>query len=114
MSEETEAVLVQLRKGVLEYCVLACLRGGPAYGLELAQRLAPHRALFANAGTLYPLLSRLKKQDRVETYWEESSSGPPRQYYRLSPSGTRALEAFELVWGRFNQDVETVLGGESV
>lgn len=110
MTDETEAVLVQLRKGVLEYCVLSCLRGGPAYGLELAQRLAPHRALFGAAGTLYPLLSRLKKKGRVETYWEESTSGPPRQYYRLSPAGIRSLEAFERVWGRFGQDVQTVLG----
>jgi PadR family transcriptional regulator PadR len=109
MTDNPESLLIQLRKGVLEYCVLAQLRAGPAYGLELAQRLARHRALFASAGTLYPLLSRLKRQGRVETYWEESSSGPPRQYYKLSKTGHLALETFRSAWGPFSKDVQTVL-----
>ncbi|WP_345066512.1 PadR family transcriptional regulator [Leifsonia kafniensis] len=109
MTDNPESLLIQLRKGVLEYCVLAQLCAGPAYGLELAQRLARHRALFASAGTLYPLLSRLKRQGRVETYWEESSSGPPRQYYKLSKAGHLALEAFRSAWGPFSKDVQTVL-----
>lgn len=109
MTHDPESLLIQLRKGVLEYCVLAQLRAGPTYGLELAQQLARHQSLFASAGTLYPLLSRLKRQGRVETYWEESSSGPPRQYYKLSQDGHLALETFRSAWGPFSNDVQTVL-----
>lgn len=109
MPTETDGVLTQLRRGVLEYCVLAMLRSGPAYGLEVANRLGRHRVLFTSEGTLYPLLSRLRRQGWVETTWRESTSGPPRRYYELTESGTRALETFLEAWGPFRDDVETVL-----
>ncbi len=109
MTGVSESVLTQLRKGVLEYCVLACLRSGPAYGLELASRLGRHQVLFASEGTLYPLLSRLRKQGLVETTWQESTSGPPRRYYELTVEGTAALAAFAATWGPFREDVDTVL-----
>jgi len=109
MSSSTESVLTQLRKGVLEYCVLASLRAGPAYGLELAGRLAQHPTLLASEGTLYPLLARLRKQGWVTTSWQESTSGPPRRYYELSPDGTSALETFLATWGPFSHDVTFLL-----
>lgn len=109
MSAEAEAVLTQVRKGVLEYCVLALLRSGPAYGLELATRLGSRQVLLGNEGTLYPLLSRLRRQELVETTWQESESGPPRRYYQLTPAGHGALQTFTDVWGPFVQDIESVL-----
>ena len=91
---ETKSVLTQLRKGVLEYCVLALLQHGPSYGVDLAKRLGQHTALFASEGTLYPLLSRLRRQGWVESSWQESTSGPPRRYYQLTDDGRAALATF--------------------
>lgn len=108
METSEDAVLTQLRKGVLEYCVLACLRGGPAYGLELASLLTRSH-LLTSEGTLYPLLSRLRKQGLVESTWQESSSGPPRRYYQLTDQGIRALATFTATWRPFAQNVATIL-----
>jgi PadR family transcriptional regulator PadR len=105
---EQEGVLTQLRKGVLEYCVLACLRGGPAYGLELASRLTA-AGLLSSEGTLYPLLSRLRTRGWVESTWQESTSGPPRRYYQATPQGAAALASFTSTWGPFAQAVTHVL-----
>jgi PadR family transcriptional regulator PadR len=102
------AVLTQLRKGVLEYCVLACLRGEPAYGLELAARLTRSRVL-ASEGTLYPLLSRLRRLGWVETSWRESTSGPPRRYYQLTDEGVSALDTFIATWRPFSDGVNAIL-----
>jgi PadR family transcriptional regulator, regulatory protein PadR len=108
-----ELLLVQLRKGVLDYCVLASLRGRPAYGLELAERLGRDGILFVSEGTLYPLLSRLRKQGWVETAWRDSPLGPPRRYYELTPIGAAALAVFETTWATFTDDVRAVLGPPS-
>lgn len=108
MEPTSEAVLTQLRKGVLEYCVLARLRAQPSYGLELATRL--HTSdLLASEGTVYPLLSRLRRQGLVETTWQESTSGPPRRYYQLTEAGTASLEAFVATWHPFSTAVNTIL-----
>jgi len=109
MAAESDALLTQLRKGVLEYCVLACLRKDRAYGLELATRLSRYQVLFASEGTLYPLLSRMRRQGWVETTWQESTSGPPRRYYELTDQGRTALDLFSRAWEPFRQDVDTVL-----
>lgn len=111
MASAADPVLTQLRKGVLEYCVLAQLRTGPAYGLELATELGRHEVLFTSEGTLYPLLSRLRRQGLVQTTWQESTSGPPRRYYELTDAGRSALSAFTAAWTPFRDDVDTVLGG---
>lgn len=105
-------MLTQLRKGVLEYCVLAMLRHEPSYGVDLAKRLGRHQALFASEGTLYPLLSRLRRQGWVESSWHESKSGPPRRYYQLTDDGRAALAAFAEAWELFSEDVRTVLTEE--
>jgi PadR family transcriptional regulator, regulatory protein PadR len=108
MDSSGDAVLTQLRKGVLEYCVLACLRQRPAYGLELATQLTKGR-LLTSEGTLYPLLSRLRKQGLVESTWQESTSGPPRRYYQLTDQGITALAAFAQTWRPFADDVSAIL-----
>ena len=109
---EAKSVLTQLRKGVLEYCVLALLQHGPSYGIDLAKRLGQHTALFASEGTLYPLLSRLRRQGWVESSWQESTSGPPRRYYQLTDDGRAALSTFATAWELFSQDVRDVLDEE--
>lgn len=111
MASTPESVLTQLRKGVLEYCVLARLRGGPRYGLELASSLTK-TGLLASEGTLYPLLSRLRRQGLVETTWQESPAGPPRRYYQLTDDGTAALGAFVTTWRPFTTEVDRILEGE--
>ena len=93
---------VQLRRGWLELCVLNALRGGERYGYELVHALAALPGLDVTEGTLYPLLSRLRLTGLVATRLEESSAGPARKYYALTPQGRRELE-------RMNQHVESMV-----
>lgn len=99
----------QMRRGVLEFCVLALLRDGERYGVELLRELGAVDALVTSEGTIYPLLSRLRKDRLVETVWRESPTGPPRRYYRLTPSGEKALAEFNTEWRRFRDGVEYFL-----
>ena len=82
-----EPGLSQLRRGVLEYCVLALLRDGERYAFELVRDLSDTEGLVTSEGTLYPLLGRLRREELVQTTWRESSSGPPRRYYSLTRQG---------------------------
>lgn len=109
MTPTPESVLTQLRKGTVDYCVLACLRTGPAYGLEIADRLGEGKVLFASGGTLYPLLSRLRQQGWVTTSLEPSPVGPPRRYYHLTDEGENALQVFTRTWTLFAEDVTTMI-----
>ena len=65
--------------------------------------------LVTSEGTLYPLLSRLRREGLVQTTWRESASGPPRRYYSLTPAGVGALDAFLIEWARFRESVDAVL-----
>ncbi|UOE43366.1 PadR family transcriptional regulator [Agromyces larvae] len=103
-----ERVQTNLRKGVLEWCALAVIRGGDVYGRDLARRLA-ELGLLAGEGSLYPLLARLREQGWVETRWAESASGPPRRYYRLTAAGADAVVAFEQTWRDVSGSVEAAL-----
>ncbi|MER8236598.1 PadR family transcriptional regulator [Streptomyces sp. NPDC094049] len=99
----------QLRKGVLEYCVLALMRERPRYGVELLHALEESGALATSQGTVYPLLSRLRRDDLVTTTWQESDSGPPRRYYALTGTGRAALDEFSRVWPGFRDAVDAFL-----
>jgi PadR family transcriptional regulator PadR len=88
----------QLRRGVLELCILAIIERAPSYGYEIVTELAGTPQLAAGEGTVYPLLRRLKKDGLVETFWEESVAGPPRQYYRITPRGSSSLRAMRDDW----------------
>ena len=105
-----EGVISQLRRGVLQFCVLALLRDGERYGFEIVRTLSEGDGLVTTEGTVYPLLARLRKEGVVETTWRESSSGPPRRYYRLTPAGRLLLDAFTAEWMRFRGSVDTLLG----
>ncbi|MFF8915888.1 PadR family transcriptional regulator [Streptomyces sp. NPDC015032] len=99
----------QLRKGVLEYCVLALMRDGARYGVELLRELEETGALATSQGTVYPLLSRLRRDELVVTTWQESASGPPRRYYELTESGHAALAEFTETWPQFRDAVDHIL-----
>lgn len=105
---EAERLLTNLRKGVVEPCVLAVMQEGEVYGVDLAKRLAG-LGLLASEGTLYPVLARLRSTGLVSTRWEESPTGPPRRYYRLTPEGAETLRSFTDTWRSFSGAVETVL-----
>ena len=106
----TAKLMTQMRRGAIEYCVLALLRDEARYGFELTRSLAEADGLVTSEGTVYPLLSRLRHDGLVETFWEESPQGPPRRYYQLSPEGRRSLESFTVQWRRFRDAVDELIG----
>ena len=105
---EARDPLTELRRGVLEHCVLAVMRQKETYAYEIVRGLADAGGLVTSEGTIYPLLSRLRRDGLVETTWRESESGPPRRYYRLTGEGHRALDAFVQDWTRFRDAVDAV------
>lgn len=105
-----DRVQTNLRKGVLEWCALAVMRGGDVYGRDLARRLTG-LGLLASEGSLYPLLSRLRESGWVQTHWVESASGPPRRYYRLTDAGRDAVAGFERTWADVSAAVAEALAG---
>jgi PadR family transcriptional regulator len=107
---EARNPLTQLRRGVLEFCVLSLLRDEELYGFDLVRRLADIDGMVTSEGTIYPLLSRLRRDGWVSSRWVESESGPPRRYYRSTPDGERALAAFVIEWRRFRDAVDLLLG----
>ncbi len=106
------SLVAQMRRGALEYCVLALLAVRERYGFELIQDLGEVDGMVTTEGTIYPLLTRLRKDREVETFWRESTSGPPRRYYRITPQGRAALAGFRAEWKRFRTAVDRLLGGE--
>lgn len=104
-----ERILTHLRRGAVEYCVLAMVADEPTYGLDIARRLARDGILMTGEGTLYPLLSRLRTAGFVETRWEESTEGPPRRYYAITASGRGTLDAFRRTWAPFRDAVDAAV-----
>lgn len=108
----TDSLLVQLRKGVLDLCVLALLERRDGYAYDIASRLA--EAIGMGEGTIYPLMRRMQTDGLVKTYLEESSSGPPRKYYQLTKAGHAALAAQKAEWNVFTASVAKVLSDAKV
>lgn len=92
--ENTKA---QMRKGVLEFCILSILENEEAYPSEIIEKLKEGKLIVVE-GTLYPLLTRLKNADLLQYRWEESKSGPPRKYYSLTEEGKGFLNELESTW----------------
>jgi PadR family transcriptional regulator PadR len=107
---ETRDPLTELRRGVLEHCVLALVRKDESYAYEIVRSLSDQGGLVTSEGTIYPLLSRLRRDGLVATTWRESESGPPRRYYRLTAEGQRVLDRFVGDWTRFANAVNGLLG----
>jgi PadR family transcriptional regulator PadR len=99
--ENTKA---QMRKGVLEYCILSIIRGNDAYTSDILERLKDVKMLVVE-GTVYPLLTRLKNTGFLSYRWEESTSGPPRKYYALTDKGELFLAELENSWSELNEAV---------
>ncbi|PQJ19676.1 PadR family transcriptional regulator [Tenacibaculum sp. SG-28] len=92
--ENTKA---QMRKGVLEYCILSILNKGDAYTSEILSTLKNAHMIVVE-GTIYPLLTRLKNAGLLSYRWEESTSGPPRKYYVLTENGQLFLKELDKTW----------------
>jgi PadR family transcriptional regulator PadR len=102
---------IQLKKGVLELCVLSLLKSGDRYGYELVAEIS--RNIIISEGTIYPLLRRLKNEGYVETYLEESTEGPPRKYYKLTEKGEETRKRFLDDWNEFLNGVNSIIGGNA-
>ncbi|MFZ2492326.1 MAG: PadR family transcriptional regulator [Thermoanaerobaculia bacterium] len=96
----------QLRKGLLELAILNVLGNGAQYGYEIVRRLSAVDSLVIAEGTIYPILSRLRNDEHVESYIEESTSGPARKYYRLTPRGRAELRAMNEHWQALHEGIE--------
>ena len=107
----SESIAVQLKKGVLEMCVLALLARGDNYAYDIAARMAD--AVGMGEGTVYPLMRRMQNERLVSTYLVESASGPPRKYYKLTKSGAMALKSQIADWQAFEIAVKKILGDPS-
>ncbi len=102
--ENTKA---QMRKGVLEYCILSILKDGEAYTSDILDTLKDAKMLVVE-GTIYPLLTRLKNAGLLNYRWEESTSGPPRKYYELTETGKLFLKELNTTWSALQQAVNRV------
>ena len=92
--ENTKA---QMRKGVLEYCILSILKHGEAYPSDILGKLKKANLIVVE-GTIYPLLTRLKNSDLLSYRWVESKSGPPRKYYTITSEGNEFLSSLDDTW----------------
>lgn len=92
-----ENTQVQMRKGILEYCILSLISHGEIYASDIIEELRKARLLVVE-GTLYPLLTRLKNNGLLSYNWIESTGGPPRKYYQLTKEGTAVLEELHKTW----------------
>ena len=108
---QSSELTAQLRRSVLEYCVLAFLQTDERYAFDLVRELAEMDGMVISEGTIYPMLARMRRDGTVETTWRESPSGPPRRYYRLSARGRKALLGFKQEWSTFRDAVDHAIEG---
>jgi len=93
-----------MRKGVLEMCILSLLSAEEMYTSDIIDRLRSAKLVVVE-GTLYPLLTRLKNESLLEYYWQESNSGPPRKYFKITQEGNNFLKELKESWEEINQAV---------
>ena len=99
-----------MRRGAIEYCVLALLQSEDRYGFSIVRTLSEADGLVTSEGTVYPLLNRLRNDGLVDTYVRSSAEGPDRRYYRITKEGKVALRSFLIQWDRFRNSVDELLG----
>lgn len=97
----------QFKKGVLDLCVLSILEKKHHYGYELVQKISKNISI--TEGTLYPILRRLKKEELLQTYMQESSEGPSRKYYALTIKGKQKAKQLKKEWKEFEKKVDNIL-----
>jgi len=103
-----ENVKAQMRKGVLEFCILSILSKGDAYATDVLNRLKESELIVVE-GTLYPLLTRQKNAGLLSYRWEESPQGPPRKYYMITDKGKQALLELRSSWKELVEAVDSLL-----
>jgi len=107
MDANSENVRSQMRKGVLEYCILCILSRKEAYASSILEELKNANMLVVE-GTLYPLLIRQKNQGLLSYRWEESTQGPPRKYYVITEKGRAQLAEMDAAWQEMVTSIETL------
>jgi PadR family transcriptional regulator PadR len=105
---KSEKAKAQLRKGILELCILSILENREAYASDIIARLK-QADLIVVEGTLYPLLTRLKNNGLLEYHWQESKSGPPRKYYKLTEEGKATQQALKTDWFVLTDQVNRII-----
>lgn len=104
---KVENTQVQMRKGILEFCILEIIARGEVYASDMLEELTSARMIVVE-GTLYPLLTRLKNAGLLDYTWKESTSGPPRKYYTLTPDGQEFLHQLRLTWEEVQDSIRII------
>ena len=107
MNMKAENAKAQMRKGILEYCILSILEQGDAYASDIINRLKESQLIVVE-GTLYPLLTRQKNAGLLSYRWEESTQGPPRKYYALTSDGKEFLNELDSAWNELVDAIKTI------
>lgn len=102
-----ENTTAQMRKGILEFCILSLIAGRDLYSSDILEALKKGKMLVVE-GTVYPLLTRLKNADLLQYRWEESTSGPPRKYYSITSKGETFLAELKSAWDELNKAVTII------
>ncbi|HOU47012.1 MAG TPA: PadR family transcriptional regulator [Chitinophagales bacterium] len=108
----TENTKVQMRKGILEFCILGIISRGEVYASDILDALKSANMLVVE-GTVYPLLTRLKNAGLLTYEWKESNSGPPRKYFTLTLEGQSALEDLKQTWNELSNAVDRAIHFEN-
>ncbi len=107
MNPQTENTRSQMKKGLLEYCILLLLKHNEMYPSDMLEELKKSRLIVVE-GTLYPLLTRLKNNGYLSYRWEESTQGPPRKYYSITASGKDLLHSLNETWKELTESIEDI------
>jgi PadR family transcriptional regulator PadR len=105
---DTENTQAQMRKGILEFCIMLVISKGKVYCSDILNELKKADLLVVE-GTVYPMLTRLKNSGLLSYDWEESPSGPPRKYYSLTVKGGETLKQLLKTWGALNKSINSLV-----
>ncbi|MEI5983410.1 MULTISPECIES: PadR family transcriptional regulator [Sphingobacterium] len=108
-----ENTQTQMRKGILEYCILSIISRGEIYASDIIAELKKAELLVVE-GTLYPLLTRLKNNGLLSYSWQESTSGPPRKYYQITSEGLEVLKKLDITWKELLFAVEISIANREI
>ncbi len=111
MAINVDNVKAQMRKGILEYCILSIISRNDAYASVIISELKAAEMIVVE-GTLYPILTRQKNQGLLSYRWEESPQGPPRKYYSITAKGREFLEQLDIAWAEFVGQIHKIRTGE--
>ena len=107
-NSDIENTKAQMRKGILEFCILLIISKEEVYPSDILKELKDFNLIVVE-GTLYPLLSRLKDGELLEYRWEESKAGPPRKYYKLTEKGRHTLKQLEINWKDLSKSINSLI-----